>query len=95
MKNTRVVVSWRDGLHLRQAARLVKIATRFRSAIVLRCGARWADVRSVLGVVALCATLGTGLEVEAVGDDEQEAVQAIEEAFAATDRGPQQHAAGE
>ena len=39
-------------------------------------------MRSILSVVALCATMGTALVVEVSGDDEQEAAQQIEQVFA-------------
>jgi phosphocarrier protein len=57
------------------------VAKQFNSIILLKCGGKVADLRSILGVLALCATMGTGLDVEAVGDDEQDAVQAIEKIF--------------
>jgi phosphotransferase system HPr (HPr) family protein len=89
MKRSKVVVLWRDGLHLRPAAMLVQVAKQFQSAIYLKCGGKIADLRSILSVLALCATMGTGLDVEAAGDDEQDAIQAIEQVFSShTDKGP-------
>jgi len=81
MKRSRVVVLWKSGLHLRPAAMLVQAAKDFQSTIYLKCGGKIADLRSILSVIALCATMGTGLDVEAVGDDEQDAVRAIEQIF--------------
>jgi len=81
MKRSRVVVLWQCGLHLRPAARLVQVAKDFHSTIYLKCGGKIADLRSILSVIALCATMGTGLDVEAVGDDEQDAIQAIKQVF--------------
>ena len=81
MKHSRVTVPWAEGLHLRYAVRLVKVAQGFSSTIILKCDGRIADLRSILSLVALCATLGTVLEVEAVGDDEQEAAQSVEQVF--------------
>jgi phosphotransferase system HPr (HPr) family protein len=59
----------------------VQVARRFRSTLYLKCGDRVADLRSILSVVALCATMGSCLDVEAEGDDEQDAAQAIEQVF--------------
>jgi len=81
MKRSRVVVLWKSGLHLRPAAMLVQAAKDFHSIIYLKCGGKIADLRSILSVMALCATMGTGLDVEATGDDEQDAIQAIERVF--------------
>lgn len=81
MKRLTVVVRWHGGLHLRPAAKLVQVAKQFQSTVFLKCGGKIADLRSILSVLALCATMGTGLDVEAAGDDEDDAVQAIEQVF--------------
>lgn len=81
MKRARVVIPWTEGLHLRQAAELVQTGQKFHSAIVLKCEGRIANIRSILSVIALCAAMGAALEVEATGEDEQEATQAIEQIF--------------
>lgn len=97
VKRAHVVVPWKPGLHLRPAARLVRLALTFRSSLRLRCGSRVANLRSILGVVTLCAGTGTALEVEAVGEDEQEALAAVRQAFAlepAADTGADDSMAG-
>ena len=81
MKCSWVVIPWREGLHLRTAVKLVQVAKMFRSTIRLKCGGKIADLRSILSVIALCATMGTKIELEASGDDEQDAAQAIEQVF--------------
>jgi phosphotransferase system HPr (HPr) family protein len=81
MKRTTVIIPWREGLHLRPATRLVKLSQKFRSSIRLVCGAGIADTRSIFGIVALCAAMGTQMDLEASGDDEQEAIQAFEAEF--------------
>jgi phosphotransferase system HPr (HPr) family protein len=82
MKLVKVTVPWRNGLHLRHATRLVQTALRFHSHMVVKCGERVADARSILSVCALCATMNTVLEVEVSGDDEGEAAQTVERVFA-------------
>ena len=82
MKNSKVVVPWREGLHLRHAAKLVQVAKFFRSRISLRCGPKIADLRSIVSIISLCATMGTTLDVEVQGDDETDAARAVEMAFA-------------
>ena len=81
MKLTKVIVPWPEGLHLRHAVKLVKTAARFQSTILLKCGDRIADVRSIISIIALCATIGTTLEVEVSGDDEADAAQTVEQLF--------------
>ena len=85
MKRVRVVVPWQKGLHIRPAARLVRIAQRFRSTISVACGGKIADLRSVLSILTLCATMGTALDVRANGEDESDAAAAVEAAFSTDD----------
>ncbi|MES2570160.1 MAG: HPr family phosphocarrier protein [Verrucomicrobiota bacterium] len=82
MKRTTVTVPWREGLHLWPATRLVKLAQKFRSSIRLTCGAGMADAQSIFSIVALCAAMGTSMDVEVSGEDEQDAIRAVEAEFA-------------
>jgi len=83
MKRSTVVVPWNEGLHLRPAAQLVRVAQRFSSTILMSCDEKIADVRSILSVIALCATMGTVIDIEVTGEDEQTAIEALELAFSA------------
>ena len=47
-----------------------------------------ADARSILSVILLCAALGTVIEVEAQGEYEDLAIQAVESAFVYTETTP-------
>lgn len=82
MKRSIVEVPWSDGLQFRSAARIIRAAESFRASIVLRCGERIADVRSILGLVMLCASMGAAVTIEAAGEDELRAVEAISQVFA-------------
>lgn len=82
MMTTRVTVRWQRGLHMLTAARLVRLAQRFHSSIRLRLGTRMADARSILNLMLLSANLGASLDIEAAGNDEHEAVAAVEDFFA-------------
>jgi phosphotransferase system HPr (HPr) family protein len=71
------------GLHARAAAQLVRLAGTFRSRITLRrddTGA-FANAKSILSVLALAAPIGTLLQVEITGDDEQAAFDAVMRLF--------------
>ncbi len=81
MKLTQVTVPWHGGLQLRHAVRVVQAALRFHSRVILKCGERVADARSILSVCALCATMGSVLRVEVSGDDENDAAQTVEQVF--------------
>jgi phosphotransferase system HPr (HPr) family protein len=93
VKRSKVSVPWREGLHLRRAARLVQIAQRFRSSIVLSLDGKAAELRSILSILTLCATMGATLDLEANGDDEQNAIAAVQEMFSA-DEGADSDSAG-
>jgi len=66
------------GLHARAAAKLVHTAARFRSDIKIRKGDEEVDGKSILGILLLAAGRGTVITIKANGDDEAEAVDAIE-----------------
>ncbi len=84
MKISKVIVPWREGLHLRHAVKLVQLGKFFKSTISLKCGSKIADFRSIMSIITLCATMGTALEVEVRGADEVEATRAVEQAFASS-----------
>ena len=72
----------RLGLHARAAAKLVRLASRFESDIVLRAGPQEADAKSIMAVLMLAATEGTELEVEIRGEDAESALESIRTLFA-------------
>jgi len=79
-------VEARLGLHARAAARLVRVASRFRSTLRLeRCdGGATADAKSILSVLMLAASCGTELRIVAEGVDEEQAIREMAELFAAS-----------
>lgn len=66
------------GLHARAAAKLVHCAARFRSDIKIRKGDEEVDGKSILGILLLAAARGTIITIKANGEDEADAVAAIE-----------------
>lgn len=80
MQQRTLTITNRLGLHARAAAKLVKLAGRFESDILLaRSGSRHrtVDAKSIFGVLLLAATQGTLIEVIVEGEDEQEALDAL------------------
>ena len=67
----------RLGLHARAAAKLVRLASRFESEIVLRAGPQEADAKSIMSVLMLAGTEGTELEVQIRGEDAESALESI------------------
>lgn len=71
------------GLHVRVAARIVKVANRFSSRAILVVGERRASARSLMAVMMLAAAMGTTVRLEIEGPDEQQAVEALAAVLAA------------
>ncbi|HSK73693.1 MAG TPA: HPr family phosphocarrier protein [Pyrinomonadaceae bacterium] len=71
------------GLHARAAAQLVRLAGSYRSKIKIRRADNEvvADAKSILSVLTLAAAKGIELNIEVEGDDEQEAMLAVERLF--------------
>jgi phosphocarrier protein len=67
----------RLGLHARAASRLVQLASKFPCEVTLRQGDQVANGKSVMGVLLLCGSKGTFVEVAAKGGGAEEAVSAI------------------
>jgi phosphocarrier protein HPr len=67
------------GLHARAAAKLVHTSARFKSDIKIRKGDEEVDGKSILGILLLAAGRGSTITVRANGDDENAALDAIQE----------------
>jgi phosphotransferase system HPr (HPr) family protein len=64
-------------LHARPAATFVKTAMRFRSRVTVSANGKAADAKSILAVLALGATGGTTLHLDAEGEDATSALDAL------------------
>ncbi|MCG8668679.1 MAG: HPr family phosphocarrier protein [Pseudomonadales bacterium] len=65
------------GLHARAASKLVATASRFESKIDINKDGQVADAKSIMSVLMLAASKGAHLDIEANGNDEKEALDAI------------------
>jgi len=65
------------GLHARAATKLVQLASRFPCEIVVSREGQEANAKSVMGVLLLCGSKGTLLDVVATGDNAEQAVTEI------------------
>lgn len=66
------------GLHARAAAKFVHTAARFKSDIKVRKGDEEVDGKSILGILLLAAGRGSTVRVRADGEDERDALDAVE-----------------
>ena len=72
-----VRITNRLGLHARAAARFVHTANRFQARITAVRDGRRMDGKSILGILLLAAAQGSTLTLEAEGEDEEEALEAL------------------
>lgn len=78
MKSTSVSLKHGGLLPVRVAVEIVRSARSFTSVIRVRCRGQVADARSILSLLTLCASMGAPLRIEAMGDDEDAAVAAVQ-----------------
>ena len=65
------------GLHARASAKLTKLAGSFVCEVWMIRGDRRVNAKSIMGVMMLAAGIGTTVEVETSGADEQAAMKAL------------------
>jgi phosphocarrier protein len=65
------------GLHARASAKLTKLAGSFPCEVWLAKGERRVNAKSIMGVMMLAAGLGSEVVLQAQGEREQEAVDAL------------------
>jgi phosphocarrier protein HPr len=70
------------GLHARAATKLVQLASKYPCDVEVSRDGQVANGKSVMGVLLLCGSKGTVVEVSAKGDRADECVKAIGELIA-------------
>ncbi len=78
MKNKKIVISNKLGLHARAAAKFVRIAAGYQSEIMINSGDQEVSGKSIMGIMMLAAGKGTEINLVTVGPDEEEALIALE-----------------
>ncbi len=78
MIRTTLSISNRLGLHARASAKLTKLAGGFRSDVFMSRNGRRVNAKSIMGVMMLAAGMGSEVELEINGDDEQAAMAALQ-----------------
>ena len=74
-------ISNKLGLHARASAKLTQTASRFQSGVWISRNGRRVNAKSIMGVMMLAAGLGSTVELEADGPDEEAAVTTLEALF--------------
>ena len=66
-------------LEARALAELVALASKFSSTIMIKMDNKTVNVKSIMGMMGLGLDTGKKITIEAQGEDEEEAVAAIEQ----------------
>ena len=78
MKQIPVQIINKLGLHARAAAKFVTLASQYQSDIFLEHHTKQVNGKSIMGVMMLAASNGTELTLKADGNDEEQALIALE-----------------
>ncbi|MBI5255534.1 MAG: HPr family phosphocarrier protein [Burkholderiales bacterium] len=77
MIRTTITISNKLGLHARASAKLTKLAGGFQSEVHLTRNGRRINAKSIMGVMMLAAGMGSEIEIETEGPDEEAAMSAL------------------
>jgi phosphocarrier protein len=77
MIKTSITISNKLGLHARASAKLPTVAGGFQSEVAISRNDRRVNAKSIMGVMMLAAGIGSVVEIEIEGPDEQAAMDAI------------------
>ena len=79
MITTQLTIINKYGLHARAAAKFVSTTSAFRAEIKVGRNGNLVDAKSIMSVMMLAASIGTVLDFEITGSDEELALTAIDE----------------
>ena len=77
MIKANITISNKLGLHARASAKLTKLAGSFQSDVFMTRNDRRVNAKSIMGVMMLAAGIGSVVEIEVAGADEQLALDAL------------------
>ncbi|MCK5780545.1 MAG: HPr family phosphocarrier protein [Psychrilyobacter sp.] len=78
MKKIDVEIKNVAGLHARPSSLFVQVATEYDSEIMVICDDEEINGKSIMGLMLLAAEQGRTLTITADGDDEDEALEALQ-----------------
>ena len=77
MIKTSTTINNKLGLHARASAKLTKLAGGFACEVWIAKGERRVNAKSIMGVMMLAAGIGSTVDLETDGADEQKAMDAL------------------
>tara|TARA_Y100000996_G_scaffold374086_1_gene324020 strand:+ start:86 stop:352 length:267 start_codon:yes stop_codon:yes gene_type:complete len=78
MKERKIIINNKLGLHARAAAKIVTLTNKFDSIINIVNGDKKADAKSIMKILMLSAPKGTEIKITADGKDELSALDSLE-----------------
>ncbi|WP_046175206.1 phosphocarrier protein HPr [Domibacillus indicus] len=78
MSNKTFTVTADTGIHARPATLLVQTASKYASDVNLAFNSKTVNLKSIMGVMSLGIGKGAEITITAEGNDETEAIEAIE-----------------
>lgn len=78
MKEFTYIISDKEGIHARPAGLLVKEASQFSSTITIEKDGKTADLKRIFNLMSLTIKQNDTINIKVEGEDENEAVEAIE-----------------
>lgn len=81
MKEFEYTLTVREGMHARPAGLFVKEAAKFKSIIIITKDNKSADAKRLFSVMGLGAHQGDIITISADGEDEEAAIQTLNEFF--------------
>ena len=84
MQSFTYVIQDELGIHARPAGLLVKEAKKYTSTITLLCGEKKGAAKGLIAVMGMALKKGNEVTVTAEGEDEIEAIEAMEKFFHAS-----------
>ena len=79
MKSITLEIINKLGLHARASTKLTQTASKFGSEIWVTRNGRRVNAKSIMGVMMLAAAKGSVINVEASGNDEAQAINALQQ----------------
>ena len=78
MKERKIIISNKLGLHARAAAKIATLTNKFQSIIEITNSDKNADAKSIMKIWMLAAPQGTEIKITASGKDESAAIKSLE-----------------
>lgn len=77
MQKIKMTLTNKSGLHARPASEFAKLATKFKSNIIVEANDRKCNAKSIMGLLSLGVSLGKEITISTEGIDEKEALDAL------------------